>query len=326
MIEKCRYDEERDEWITPLAKKKNIDASLEAQPKSSNGSILPDIHQSSQYNKATLGLDTVNNKQPNSARVESSLPHMKGYISSSNNSSPRNKSHELVPLLTLPGGLVSSTLIVASPRTDAGQNGDMSSRSADVMSGDEGGIAMHEKKKKSKAKKPTKAPDQMSQAQVLPSSIPKLPGTGRRSADNSAGAKKNTGRSGNPTGGSSHGVGPSAVTTEEGTGQSAGPIDDWGFQLSKSKGNGPEKEYSDDEDFEPTDEIIASSGYKKDGTGPYPPAYGSKPSSHGGRKKKKKHQSVDYSNSPEHSSNSPGVQENKGISPRASNSTHLPKI
>ena len=38
-----------------------------------------------------------------------------------------------------------------------------------------------------------------------------------------------------------------------------------------------EREYSDDEDFESTDDIISGSHYKQgmvEGDGPYPPAYG----------------------------------------------------
>jgi hypothetical protein len=40
---------------------------------------------------------------------------------------------------------------------------------------------------------------------------------------------------------------------------------------------GPELEYSDDEDFESTEDIISGSQYKQGmvhGDGPYPPAYG----------------------------------------------------
>jgi hypothetical protein len=42
---------------------------------------------------------------------------------------------------------------------------------------------------------------------------------------------------------------------------------------------GPELEYSDDEDFESTEDIISGSQYKQgmvQGDGPYPPAYGTR--------------------------------------------------
>jgi hypothetical protein len=62
--------------------------------------------------------------------------------------------------------------------------------------------------------------------------------------------------------------------------ESAGPIEDWGFVYNDTGNaangtgrNGPELEYSDDEDFESAEDIISSSQFKNGHSGPHPPGY-----------------------------------------------------
>lgn len=165
IIEKCRYDEDRDEWVIPFAKKKNLDnmnfemapmspmpgmngTAAPSKPKNSS-LLLPDINASQQprgmeMNQLHAMPQMPRLVDPNMRLVSSPLPSARSRpISKAGQSrevsaavSPVATPPRLaVPMLTLPGSLTLST-------------------TADVMQDRlpavEDGIAYKKKKKKAK--------------------------------------------------------------------------------------------------------------------------------------------------------------------------------
>lgn len=89
IVDKSRYDDEKEEWIIPYSKKKSLE-SIES--KNNNNSLLPDINKSSYLNKVSLGLISNNEKQNNEKDHFKSLSTAKGF--------------GLIPLLNLPGIII----------------------------------------------------------------------------------------------------------------------------------------------------------------------------------------------------------------------------
>lgn len=237
ILDKCRYDEESDEWIIPFSKKKYIgDQSNSNQITNtpSSGGVI-------ETNNNSKGLPTISNSS-------SLLPDINnkklGKMNEQKGKGKNKKASSLVPLLTLPGNLLSAAAMLASPLSEGpstelasgrsehhGMNGQKDENllnSDRLMSGNEN-MNPEKKKKTKKEKKEKKLAKEQKLASV---------------------------------------VGDSNGDAEEGNGETAGPIDDWGFAIDdKMNGIAHEERYSDDEDFE------------KDG---YPPIEKKK-----GKKKKK---------------------------------------
>lgn len=312
IVDKARYDEDAEEWIIPYMKRKSIDAldssrggqlytynaaaiassSATTTPNTPIPSIsmLPDINLSSQYNKASLGLDKIENGA-NKASSSSSSSSTVAAAATAKKPSGKSGAVGRVPILTLPGGLTSASLLAGSElysnRSDTAavlQNEYTYSNNA--YNNEVAGIGFDKEKRKksshgSKQQKLPKATNanagnttasvsaRMNETQVLPASLVK----GQMS-----------GRSSSPL--------PSVmcnqiVVDEAGSGVAAGPLDEWDFASENSPSSNPrravgggggggsggknnqEMEYSDDEDFE-TEE----SG---NGQVPHPPLHGAKP-------------------------------------------------
>ena len=127
IVEKCRYDEEADEWIVPFTKKKGINDSqwqssghTSSDSTPTNRSLFPDIHNAP--NNMTKGPSSTgstpssvshsyNNFQAlgSTLRDPSKLP--KG--SSHHSQGDESEGSSPVPLLTLPGNLVSISSVMA---------------------------------------------------------------------------------------------------------------------------------------------------------------------------------------------------------------------
>eukprot|EP00981_Chlorochromonas_danica_P003584 scaffold661_cov162-Ochromonas_danica.AAC.9 len=149
IIEKCRYDEDHDEWIIPFTKKKSLD-TFEMSPSvgtSNNrrgGSLLlPDINQSnnnhSSNNAMVSAMSTVTNLKD---RISSADPNLR-LASSSPPGSARSRptsntvakvvirkdgTKNIVPLLTLPGSLISAAEAMAAQDSTRADNGNGFSR------------------------------------------------------------------------------------------------------------------------------------------------------------------------------------------------------
>ena len=223
-----------------------------------------------------------------------------------------NNRHSPVPLLTLPGNLVTPSMLAPtygssnsarkneskgsmhlpqiSGRSDS-NTGRVAAGASELGSYDNNSAFQQvqilpsqglEKKKKNKSKVP-KVPTQSGQSNGVGYSISSARSQGEETENDHSGNSGNYGISG---------VAESKAATQE----FAGPLEDWGFEegVAAPPPRGkhrPELEYSDDEDFESAEAIIHSSQYKSN-DGPYPPAYGNE--GNGGQrktgKKKKKSQ------------------------------------
>lgn len=329
MIEKCRYDEDADEWIVPFAKKKTITDSqwqsanqaqhhTHSERESTNRSLFPDI--GAAPTNMTKGQ---NQSHSNNGSAHNSGNNLQALGSTLRDPSklPKNHTedrHTPVPLLTLPGNLSTPSSVLAPVHSHSARKNEakgslmlpqISGRS-DNNTGRNGAGTGAEYSVDSNY-------STFGQVQILPSQ-----GVEKKKK------KNKLPKGAHPSGGPSNGVGYSSsgahdsgddypdiseLTNNDVSGSSAqygyggvngvaeskaasqefaGPLEDWGFTegAPASHGTGkPELEYSDDEDFESAENIIHSSQYKSS-DGPYPPAYGS---NGGGKKKKKKKSSED---------------------------------
>jgi hypothetical protein len=319
IIEKSRYDEDAEEWIIPYLKRKSIDSldssrgnqlyqygnaapPIASTPSASAGiSILPDINLSSYYNKANLGLES-NNSSTSSRVTSASSAAGAAAVAAASKASNTTKSNAIsrVPILTLPGGLTTSASVMSSNNNS--NNGMYSFRSDGVPPAgsyygnggidDMPGIGFE---KDSKDKRKLKSSHNKHK-------VPKPSNNNNNSGSSSSRVNDNaqqkallSARTNSPL----PVLQPQAQQhfqatgiDEEGTGITAGPVDDWGFAVNNehspstnntnrnasfaAKGNGnnnnnqQDVEYSDDEDFEAEDKIIQQ-------TTPHPPLNGSKP-------------------------------------------------
>jgi hypothetical protein len=200
----------------------------------------------------------------------------------------------IVPLLSLPGGLVSSASIVSPANGNHKQQVSSSRLPTDINGSSNEYSNGSESGRDAKKSKPTK------------SKIPKMP-TGGGKAEQSGGsyqqqAQQNTVKMPSLTGNNNNnnngynqlasGRASAEMASkaqaafqidEQGTGEHAGPLDDWGFLQddlalggSKHLDGAPELEYSDDEDFESSE---ARGKQNQSGNS----------KSKGNKKKKKKH-------------------------------------
>jgi len=324
MIEKCRYDEDADEWIVPFAKKKTITDSQwqnanqiqhhgHSERESTNRSLFPDI------GAAPTNM-TKGQGQSSSGSAHNSGNNLQALGSTLRDPSkiPKNHSegrHSPVPLLTLPGNLSTPSSVLApvqshsarknepkgslmlpqiSGRSDnnTGRNGAVADYNYDSNHSAFGQVQILPTQGVEKKKKKNKLPKGSHPSGSGPSNGVGYSATSARdSGDDYPDISELTNNdvSGNSAQygyGGVNGVAEIKAASQE----SAGPLEDWGFTegAPASHGRGkPELEYSDDEDFESAEDIIHSSQYKSN-DGPYPPAYGGGGNGNGGKKKKKK--------------------------------------
>lgn len=348
IIEKCRYDEDADEWIIPFTKKKTISDSQWQQAESNtagaggNRSLLPDIGAkggggggSSSTNNSGNNLHSLSSTLRDPSKIHGkSAASQQGREGNSNSSEGRPSP---VPLLTLPGNLMTPASLVSPVNSYHGGGG---SSGGGGGKADKGGFLPQISSRSDANSSRNAAPDPFdgnnnnnnntfSQLQILPSQglekkkkpknkVPKSqgnPSSGMGAGVGYAALSSARSQQGDEyvditdndlSGGSSSVYAGVAENKENGTADFAGPVEDWGFVFDQNQlaahgpgkaGNGPELEYSDDEDFESTEDIISSSQYKSH-DGPYPPAYGNGvPPKKGGKKKRKVSQQDDVNSS-----------------------------
>lgn len=344
VIDKCRYDEENDEWIIPFLKKKNVDHldNYSTLPKlNNNNSMLPDINNGGNSQggyRPDMGSTMALPKFGGNGTSNGSLSARDGGKGSYGKEKERT-SPSIVPLLTLPGGTTTAaSLMMMSPPTSAphtqkhpkSDNYSMPSLSSsrqqqqqyDDISGAESGRGggsgigyldpVADKKKKNKNKMP-KMPNANKNSEGSGGGggtaaasqnyhMPKI-GGGGGGGGGSGGYGQNSSRGEGATYSSGE-----AQIDEAGTGETAGPLNEWGFEdyLGAGSGSGgPEDgtvEYSDDEDFEADAKV----------SGPYPPSGGQakgdgNPKHRHKKKKHKKHNNYEEDSGPQQQS-SPRAQ------------------
>lgn len=220
IIEKSRYDEDSDEWIIPVVKKRSaidIDStatisgqatssSISTTSRQTNNSLLPDINSKVNINSKDY---LASNNTTSNSNSEKAMFSQTLRVESQNKA---NKNNPMVPLLTLPGSLISASSLLHQDE-DAGppsshRNGLLPGIGNHNNSGYQMKQDSEEKEKKKKSK-------------------PKIPKPPAPKVDNN-----------NIT-----------YMDEMGSGENAGPIDDWGFAIAPSNNNEPENEYGSDEDF-----------------------------------------------------------------------------
>ena len=304
ILERSKYDEERDEWILPFAKKKLL---REGTVAASGASMLPDIFNKGQAEssrsdpafvpKINAGMPSNNNlnRRASSSR-ESSRQNSNNNSSSNNNRLQQtNSKPAIVPLLTLPGTTI-STAASSSSSSAAPTN---SNSRGDTLQDIAATAGTAESSRKNYAKESSR----------LQSNLDTQQGQGRSTAEQK---KRKTSR---PKEQDSHeqeaafsfddnnayNSSRASADPEAGSGVAAGPLLEWGFvgaASSHDRGigySGPELVYSDDDDFETTEDGMngnSSSRHSAMGfnAAPFPPTHGSSSQQGGnkGRKKKKK--------------------------------------
>lgn len=310
IIEKCRYDEDRDEWIIPFTKKKSLE-SFEMSPsvgpsnnRHGGGSLLlPDINQSSNNNgtsNAMVGAmssvvnlkDRINSADPNLRLVASSPPGNAQSRPTSNTVAKvvirKDGTKNVVPLLTLPGSLISAAEAMAAQDSTRADNGfsrfpnpyvnPTYTNEGSSGSNINGGIGYDnyrdEKKAKKAGKKASKPPTapmpSITASNTTATTIPPVASGGgnKPSVDKMPPiiASNKNAANGNRLG-QKEGDENENINQDMG-GASAGPIESWDWNNEGDKkmppiinhkngkafsgpqdSNHPEAEYSDDEDF-----------------------------------------------------------------------------
>eukprot|EP01034_Spumella_vulgaris_P021570 gene21570-27608_t len=287
IVDRCRFDEECDEWVVPFLKKKNVDHLDSAPIVSSsvisggyggsnfpkmggnNSSMLPDIAGRGQaLDKVDMStVQVLNNNKINGSRGDSSARNE----SKHGGNNYQNDKPLIVPLLSLPGGMVTSASLmspaggggggykqqqsVASSRLPADINGSTNDYTNGSESGRDAKKSSKPKNKIPKMPTANKADSQQQsggsyqqQAQQNTVKMPSLTGNGHGHSQPSGRASAEA---------NSKAQASESKIDEQGTGEHAGPLDDWGFLQddlalggSRHLDGAPELEYSDDEDFE----------------------------------------------------------------------------
>lgn len=321
IIEKSRYDEDAEEWIIPYLKRKSIDSldssrgghlyqygtaaagspAIASTASTAAGvSMLPDINLSSYYNKASLGLEgNSNNSKATSASSAAGAAAVAAASKTTYNSG-KSSAISRVPILTLPGGLTTSASVMSSNNNN--NNGMYSFRSEGVPAAGSYGNGSAEDmpgigfEKESKDKRKLKSSHNKHK-------VPK-PSNNNNNNNGSNSSRVNEQKAVPPLSARNSSPlpvlqPPTAVSVqqqhfqatgidEEGSGITAGPVDDWGFAVNNehspstnntnrnafvkvtNNNNQQDVEYSDDEDFEAEDKNTHQ-------TTPHPPLNGSKP-------------------------------------------------
>lgn len=301
ILERSKYDEERDEWILPFSKKKLL---REGTAAASGASMLPDIFNKGQaessrsdpsfvakVNVAQTGMPSNSNlnRRALSSR-ESSRQNSNNNNSNNNRLQQTNSKPAIVPLLTLPGTTISTA--AASTNSNSNSRGDTSQGIAATA-----GAA--ESSRKNYAKESSR----------LQNSLDTQQGQGRSTAEQK---KRKTSRPKEQDSqeqeaafsfddSNAYNSSRASADPEAGSGVAAGPLLEWGFvgaASSHDRGigySGPELVYSDDDDFETAEDGMngnSSSRHSAMGfnAAPFPPTHGSSSQQGGnkGRKKKKK--------------------------------------
>ena len=302
ILERSKYDEERDEWILPFAKKKLL---REGTSTASGASMLPDIFNKGQAEssrsdpafvaKTNAGMPSNSNlnRRASSSR-ESSRQNSNNNSSSNNNNrlQQTNSKPAIVPLLTLPGTTISTAASSSAAPTNSNSRGD-------TLQGIAATAGTAESSRKNYAKESSR----------LQSSLDTQQGQGRSTAEQK---KRKTSRPKEQDSqeqeatfsfddSNAYNSSRASADPEAGSGVAAGPLLEWGFvgaASSHDRGigySGPELVYSDDDDFETAEDGMngnSSSRHSAMGfnAAPFPPTHGSSSQQGGnkGRKKKKK--------------------------------------
>ena len=283
IIEKCRYDEDADEWIVPFGKKRAVaDSVLQGgdnyssgvhSAHSSNGKLLPDINNSGQGGGSKGGASAFQSQALSTLRDPSKLLNRGG--GSARDSGARDSP---VPLLTLPGNLVTPASL-ASPAGQyasgtAGYKGSFDSKGgmhlpqissrSDANSARQGAGTEYGGYDQQRVPSSGGLNSAFSQVQMLPtekkkkakSKIPKAPSGGSMSsAGGGVGFALSSARSqgegdyidytDNDSGSSIYYNPHTGSKGEEGADESAGPLEDWGFVVEKSGPAGRNGEFLD---------------------------------------------------------------------------------
>lgn len=279
LISRCKYDEDSDEWIVPFTKKKSLQ-ELQMNNNDANNSYFPDINQP----KAGNGSDGGSSEQERVGTRGGNRKNKNGGEKANAEAAAQHRTPSIVPLLTLPGHVVTSAALISPVGTRSSlptrmpalsdlksQVSPRAGHSSAREGGDTEGLPALEKKKGKGSK----------------NKIPKIPN--RNGSGGDFGTPPTIGsdhamssaRSATNKDGSEGAMLAAALATEEGAGVSAGPIEDWGFQEPKAgSSHNPELEYSDDEDFESAGDGKANGGQRKK------------------KKKKSKNRSSDFEHAP----------------------------
>lgn len=332
-MERSKYDEERDEWILPFAKKKLLREAVTAgahaaTAAASGASMLPDIFNKSQAEgssrsdpaafvaKANAPQTGIYSNSINSSinrRASSSREASRQNNTSSSNNSNRpqqqqiNSKLAIVPLLTLPG--TSSAALTNSNSNSRGDTSQGMAATAGATESSRKGYAIKESSRlqssqgtqqgqgrstaEQKNRRTSRSKEQDSQEQDAAFSF----------ADDS----------------NAYSSSRASADPEAGSGVAAGPLLEWGFvgaASSHDRGigySGPELVYSDDDDFETAEDAMNANSSSRHIAGfnaaaPFPPTHGSSSSSqqggNKGRKKKKKSSSSNKAAAADQSSSS----------------------
>jgi hypothetical protein len=316
IIDKCHYDDEHDEWIVPFTKKKSMDNfAMSPGVKPVGGSLmLPDINQSS----GNTHLPVINGKDHSKFDQAIRLASPPSSTTSNRNRPPsqatkyshkeQERSKHGVPLLTLPGTLISAAEALAATTNESDARPsrlpDLDPHQSQTGTYDCNGIGYEcyrdEKKTKKSKSKPPKA-----SVSSISSKSDKMPPIGGHLNNGQAAAV----------------AGSSYSEQEEGGRDSAGPVEEWDWERHGIvKSSNPELEYSDDEDFAMAEELISASHYKDGGdSGPYPPSHAEQTSK---KRRKKKRASRDFA-SADGSSSLPPIDK---LQATRSGGTTLPPI
>jgi hypothetical protein len=213
---------------------------------------------SRQLNNANLGYDARNADQPSS--------------NGSGVSRPPLGNNNLVPLLTIPGG--------GSPRGGDYGGGYLSSSARG--GGDEYNVGnnVEEKKKKSKVPKINNNFKELQGPAAFSNTADLLFGgdSARQPLEKQQQSKPSSAQRKVPSKASTPIQQQHLLDEEAGTGETAGPLDEWGFAIetkTSARGAGgpksllqsgePEENYGDDDDFEPADDDGGGVGGRKNG-------------------------------------------------------------
>ena len=280
-MERSKYDEEKDEWILPFAKKKVL-KEAGATAAASGASMLPDIFskgfqaENSRSDAAFASKPTgvsqsiINNKRATSSRDASRQSNLQ----------PTTNKPAIVPLLTLPGNILTAASI--APTGDYANKGS-------ATGGVESSRRPPQQNNVSVSSRPQSSVDIQDHSRST--ADPKKRKTSRPPKDKQ---EKESGSSLDQY--SAYCSSRASADPEAGSGVSAGPVVEWGFveAVSNDRGigySGPELEYSDDDDFESAEDANTNNRHNSGlNVAPYPPPYGTSSQQGGnkGRKKKKK--------------------------------------